>query len=437
VGQFPVLGRNNPCIAPQDKFSTQLTDAYGNRLWYAVSRNLVHKYELPAADPAINPGVVTNPTYPWLKVRDRNGALISDRVAVVIIAPGNAISGQNRAGAANINQYLDAVTINGVPYSNNDYDQADEDFIMAEDMQYVSDSNATVGRPYLFNDQLVYITIDELISALHKRVAQESSWLLNSYRTKNGYFPNAADLSIATFASNQYFSGATTQGLIPIDVTDAGCGCVSETSCSCRFNPISSVTMYRNNGTWNSAQDTGSCVSTLVGTGKECTCTGAGSCARFSTSFICDAMGNCNSSNLTPSLSNKFIYKLPNHADFYNPTGGCVAVGDNLECNNAGGFGIGLREPAWFKANQWQAYMYYRWSASNDLITGTQVGLSGLLVAVGDAITSELGVAQARPSGNLADYLDSVENTDADNQFDSVLKKRTNTYNDEVFIISP
>jgi len=437
IGQLPVMGRSNPCISPQEKLSIQLTDAYGNRLWYAVSRNLVHKYELPAADPVINPGIISNPTYPWLRVVDRNGALISDRVAVVIIAPGNAMDGQNRAGAANINQYLDAVTVNGVPYSNNDYDQPDEDFIMAEDMQYVSDTNASVGRPYLFNDQLVYITIDELISALNKRVAQESSWLLTSYRTKNGYFPNAADLSLSTFATNQYFSGAATQGLIPLDVTDAGCGCVSETSCSCRFNPITSVTMYRDSGTWNSAQDTGSCNSTLAGSGKECACTGAGSCARFSTSFVCDALGNCTSSNLTPSLNNRFIYKLPDYADFYSPLGGCVVVGSQLRCNSGGSFDVGLKEPVWFKTNQWQEYMYYRWSAANDLIAGTQVGLSALLIAVGNPITSEVGITQNRHSNNLADYLDSVENTDADNQFESVLKKRTNTYNDEVFIIAP
>jgi hypothetical protein len=437
IGQLPVLGRNNPCITPQENISPQLHDAYGNRFWYAVSRNLVHKYELPDGDPIINPSIISNPIYPWLRVVDRNGALISDRVAVVIIAPGNAHAGQNRAGAANINQYLDAVTIGGVPYSNSDYDQPDEDFILAEDMQFVSDSNTTVGRPYLFNDRLVFITIDELISALNKRVAQQAGWLLNSYRTKNGYFPNAADLSVLTFVSNQYFSGPGTQGLLPLDITDSGCTCVSDTSCSCAFNPITSVTMRRDSGTWNSAQDTGSCSSVVAPSGKDCTCTGAGSCARFTTSFVCDATGDCTSTNLTPSANNKFIYKLPEYADFYNPQSGCVAVGLDLECNNAGNFDIGLKEPPWFKANAWQEYMYYRWSAANDLSAGTQVGLTGIIITMGDVITAETGVTQARYSNNLADYLDSIENTDADTQFESVLKQRTNAYNDEVFIISP
>lgn len=441
IGQLPPLGRSNPCIAPQENFSPQLQDAYGNRLWYAVSRNLVHKYELPAADPVINPSIISNPSYPWLRVLDRNGAVISNRVAVVIMAPGPALAGQNRLGAAGAQHYLDSVTIAGVPYSNSDYDQPDEDFILAEHTLYVKDTNPNVGHPYLFNDQLVYITIDELMSALQKRVAQETRWLLNSYRGKTGVFPNATALSLATFASNQYISGVGQQGLVPVDATDTGCVCASETSCSCSFGPIASVTMFRDNGTWNSALDAGSCVSTLAASGKECTCSGAGSCSRvfstITTRFECDALGNCASSNLTASVNNRFVYRLPSHADFYNPTGGCVLSGANLNCNAAGGFDIGLNEPAWFKANRWQEYLYYRWSAANDLGAGSQLGLSALLIAVGDVTTSETGVTQARPSSNLNDYLDSVENTNADTQFESVLKRRTNAYNDEVFIIAP
>lgn len=112
-------------------------------------------------------------------------------------------------------------------------------------------------------------------------------------------------------------------------------------------------------------------------------------------------------------------------------------AGDELECNNAGSFGIGLKESAWFKANLWHQYLYYRWSSASDLSAGTQAGLSAIMVAMGDVTTAETAVSQVRPSNSLQDYLDSVENTDADTQFESVLKKRSNAYNDEVFIISP
>lgn len=437
IGQLPILGRSNPCIAPQENLGPHLEDAFGNRLWFAVSRNLVRRYEGTPANPEIHPGIISNPAFPWLRVLDRNGAVISDRVAVVIIAPGPALLGQNRADAASVNHFLDSATIGGVFYSNSDYDQPDEDFILAEHSQFVKDTNPTVSHPYLFNDRLVYITIDELISALQKRVAQETRWLLNSYRAKTGAFPNAADFSTATFASNQYISGASNAGLVPVDATDTGCGCVSETSCSCRFGPIASVTMLRENGTWNSAQDTGACVSTAAASGRECRCTGAGSCTRFATSFVCDAAGNCDSNNLTPSANNRFIYRLPAYADFHNPTGGCVLAGQILQCNMTGSFGIGLNEPAWFKANRWPENLYFRWSAANDLSAGAQTGLSAILIAVGDMITSEMGVTQARPSSSLADYLDSLENTNADAQYESVLKRKSNAYNDEVFIIAP
>ncbi|MDR5172922.1 hypothetical protein IHQ56_13950 [Methylobacillus flagellatus] len=159
LGQLPSLPSTTPCLVYPGVGRYQ--DAYGNNLWYAVSRNLVRRYDSPATNPVINPGIITTPNYSWMVVRDSQGRIISNRVAAVIIAPGSPLLGQNRSSnTPPASAYLDTIEIDGVIYSNSDYQADNKSFIQAEE-----------GSS--FNDRLVYITIDELISALEKRVVRE------------------------------------------------------------------------------------------------------------------------------------------------------------------------------------------------------------------------------------------------------------------------
>lgn len=445
LGQLPVFGQDNPCIAPQAGIGNSYQDMQGNRLWYAVSRNLAHKYEMPSADPLINPSTITNPIYPWLVVKDRNGAIISNRVAVVILAPANALVGQDRTPLApNVAQYLDTFQVGPSVLSNADYDSADEDFIIGQDSRELGELDNSVTKPYYFNDKLIYITIDELMLAITNRAGAEATTLLNAYQIKNGQFPYAANLGAAL--NNHVSSGVTTNGMLPIDVTD-NCSCSSNSSCTCSFQPISSVNMYRDSGTWNSAEDVGLCSS--GGSTKNCTCTGAGSCSRFGRFFSCSGLGAC-VHNLLATPLNKYTYKVNNYADFNNATMGCAVSAalspkDTVECNNSGSFTIGLREADWFKTNLWQDYFYYQWSSASDLQTGAKVGISALLIGAGEPIITPpfaaKGAPQSRspinPLSNLEDYLDSVENTNGNTIFDATNQIKTNGYNDQVFVVSP
>jgi len=149
----------------------------------------------------INPGIADAPTYPWLIVRDKQGAIISSRVAAVIIAPGLPVGAQDRLGGlAGPVAYLDTVTISGSTYSNADSTVPNEDFIMAEDMQHVSPAHPIYQQPYEFNDRLIYITIDELIAALESRAIREAANALSAYYTASAavagsrFFPYAAVL---------------------------------------------------------------------------------------------------------------------------------------------------------------------------------------------------------------------------------------------------
>ena len=182
-----------PALSTYPSLGQEFRDGQGNRLWYAVSRNLVRDHAT-STNPVINPNIINVPTYPWLEVLDRNGNLVSSRVAAVILAPGEALDGQNRAGAADANQFLDRFQIGAAVFNNRGYATADEDFVMGDDSRNVSANDPTFVQPYNFNDKLVYITIDELMAALEKRAGEQARASLKAYQEANGYYPYAAQL---------------------------------------------------------------------------------------------------------------------------------------------------------------------------------------------------------------------------------------------------
>jgi hypothetical protein len=440
LGQLPIYGQTNPCIAPQTGIASDLHDALGNNLWYAVSRNLVHRYEIDITnpnpvDPIINPSIIHNPVYPWLRVFDRNGVLISDRVAAVIIAPGGALDGQSRNSTANASEFLDALQIGATTYSNFNYSDAEPsgNFIIGQDSRTVTDADVTYVKPYRFNDKLIFITIDELVVALNNRAAAEASALLRQYQAKTGQFPYAANLGASL--DNNISSPLSQKGMLPIDGTDT-CGCSSYQSCTCNFKPITSVTFTKNSGTW--ATTTGAC---SISSSK-CTCSDSGSCVRSAIYFSCDSAGNCGTNQTGVNL---FAYTIPTYAKITQISMGCFLAGANIACNDAGSFSIGLNTATWFKTNLWQDYLYYEWSPTFSLQIGTKVGVGALLVSTGDVIANppyaSKGSSQSRPptnpSPNLDDYLDSSENTDGNSVFDATSKQKSNNYNDQTYIVAP
>ncbi len=178
LGKLPWQGQDTPCVNPKTGLGIRPTDFYGEVLWYAVSENLV--YANPGRYPFTSLDILDK-TDGWITVRDRTGGVISDRVAFVIIAPGVALSGQDRSTAApDSEHFLDSVTIEGVDYSNADRDQ---DFIL------YPDSDETPDTTDSFNDQLIFVTIDELIHLVEKRATGELANLLTRYHTETDTVP--------------------------------------------------------------------------------------------------------------------------------------------------------------------------------------------------------------------------------------------------------
>jgi hypothetical protein len=185
-------------------------DPTGAMPWYAFSRNLISSGTATINSELLN---ANPPPYPWLKVYDMNGALLSDRVAFVIIVPGVTLPYQSRPPSPNLanpDQYLDKISVpagcspSGTPcsatYSNFDLT---EKFAKGDEIRWMNDP----GNPgkqiedptYQFNDKLLYVTIDELMPLLEKRVAREVKACLDDYAfaagNTNHKYPWAAPVS--------------------------------------------------------------------------------------------------------------------------------------------------------------------------------------------------------------------------------------------------
>lgn len=229
IGKLPYVTQTMPCIgtgASQYGLSADLIDGHDERLWYAVSRNLI-RTSTAVGSLIVNPSIADAPGEAWLVVRDKNGAIISDRVAAVIISPGTPIGGQDRSGGlAGASAYLDSVTISGTTYSNANYSIANEVFFIGDDMQYVSSTNPTYQQPYQYNDKLIYITIDELMLALEKRAVREAAnnlkayYVASSITPANRFYPYAA--ALIDDVNNLCVEGLNAGGL-PLDNAASGC----------------------------------------------------------------------------------------------------------------------------------------------------------------------------------------------------------------------
>ncbi|MEM7394844.1 MAG: hypothetical protein AAF492_21125, partial [Verrucomicrobiota bacterium] len=160
-------------------------------LWYAVSRNLLYRSQEDDRTRLNWTLLDETPPYPWLTVRDAQGNVVSDEVAVVVIHPGRAVEGQNRlwtgGSPPDSDEYLESVTVGSVTYDNSDADGCPdttpscgggggEDFIIH-------------GRTDEFNDRVAYITASELMHAVEKRVIGDVAVALENYRDTYGGFP--------------------------------------------------------------------------------------------------------------------------------------------------------------------------------------------------------------------------------------------------------
>ncbi len=432
LGRFPWQTLGLSISSPSEH------DPSGTMPWYAVSANLVDPVNV-----IFNPDLLnSNPVHSWLTVRDMNGNVLSNRVAIVLTLPGPPLSGQNRLTSPNLggpNQYLDSITVPNdctspcVPGTYSNYD-LDDSFIMGEEKRWITDPSNSANKiedsSYQFNDKLTYITIDDLMPEIIQRAAGEARSVLNKFYSAKNKFPGAALLG----SSGTYSQvSANDSGMLPIDL--GTCSCTSSTNCSCNFDLITSAAFQRSSSSWSATNVSGACTRTTTQT---CTCTGAGYCRNStgSRNFTCNSAGNC-----THNTTGTYIFTPPTYGTLSSATNNCSLSSSNIRCTGSGSFTSKLTFPSWFTDNLWQDFFYYHRSTTASLQSGTQGSIQALLIGTSAPIISapfaSKGSAQVRPSSNINDYLDSAENADSDLQFEATNKQLSSSYNDQVLIVAP
>lgn len=197
-------------------------DLPGDVPWYALSRNLLNFACTPLLNPdtaalapsqAACPNPDGRPYYPWLTLRDSNGALVSDRVAALLILPGPPIGSQARTAAPlkPAGHYLDALSVGGSVRRNDDMD---EDFVRSADNQPAKDASGAVA----FNDRVAHITIDELMGRLARSGFVQNQLIrsIEDYRTAYGTYPWLAPFADPTLDASYLAVAGTTDGLLPL-----------------------------------------------------------------------------------------------------------------------------------------------------------------------------------------------------------------------------
>ena len=235
--------------------STDANDPLGNIPWLAVSANLVYyssclsalnseamKLASPAMATCPSPLYLptTDPRYPqptslpdsWLTVVDANGVELSKRVAAVLIMPGPPVITETRtqqrseANPGHPNAHLDDIKVPlGCTSGCTTFDNAgltNVFIFIPPGTKYPTDAQdvSKRGQPIAFNDQLVYITIDELIPFIERRVAGHMATSLKTFKSSGLFSPSAypwmAPFDAAPSLTTSLTSGAgTIFGMFP------------------------------------------------------------------------------------------------------------------------------------------------------------------------------------------------------------------------------
>lgn len=210
-------------------------DEAGTIPWMFVSANLVVGASCLAN---LNPLMLSSPytggcatavPFPWLRVVDDRGNLLSSEVAIVLILPGAPVNNAQQRTAPNDRSpaaYLEGLTVAAgctapcVPGTYNDaaYTVANGQawtFVDAPPSTALGPAPSYYQQPFAFNDRLIYITAGEYFEAMETRARLAALSALGNFRAVNGYLPysgdKAASLSINCGALHSRFGllGAT------------------------------------------------------------------------------------------------------------------------------------------------------------------------------------------------------------------------------------
>jgi hypothetical protein len=236
IGKFPWRTLN------LDVGNPSANDPLGKVPWLAISTNLNARDRclaslnsdtlnwVWAASGTTCPAAANKLPYPWITVMDQFGSVLSSRVAAVLIMPGSPIQTGSRNQSRTqtspgfASDYLDAISIplgcSSTCTATFDNAALTNTFIqIPAGARYPSSSEnvSLAGQPLKFNDVLIYITIDELMPYIERRVLSEMSAAVKASKTRTGTYPWAAAFPTTAPADYSAF-GSTPEkssGLFP------------------------------------------------------------------------------------------------------------------------------------------------------------------------------------------------------------------------------
>ena len=226
-------------------------DVLGVVPWYAVSPNfsdptagvgecvtILNAVTMAGSPATFSCPTLTGPAWPWMKVCDSTGRILSSRVAFVLILPGEATTttgriqqrtttatGSNPNGYGNPGDFLDAL-----PKPAGWSSLAPGERCSSFDNANLSGEFIVADRSAIFNDQVLYVTVDELMIELEKRVANEVRESLLTLRQLTGTtypiagafvgsLPWLVPIAIPTNPVDTFVASAGTgAGLVPFHV---------------------------------------------------------------------------------------------------------------------------------------------------------------------------------------------------------------------------
>jgi hypothetical protein len=189
-------------------------DEGGTVPWMFISANLV------VAAPCflnLNPLMLSSPftggcatagvPFPWLRVVDDRGNLLSSEVAIVLILPGPPVNAAQQRSAPNDRSpaaFLEGLTVAaGCPapcvpgtYNNAAYTVVNGlawTFVNAPQSTALSPPPSYYQQPFAFNDRLIYITASEYLEAMETSARLIALNTLSQFKTSHGFLPYSGD----------------------------------------------------------------------------------------------------------------------------------------------------------------------------------------------------------------------------------------------------
>lgn len=473
------IGSN--CVSPIGRLPwktlglPELRDGSGEHLWYAASKTF-----WAGGNATLNSDTPGNLTI--------SGSTAANQVIAVIFAPGSVLPGKSRSATQTAACTTTTTTLPESQCATNylEGSNANQNLPGTPNTNY-----QTAAASATFNDQLIFITRDQLFSLIEKRVGNEIKNVLNTYYAAWGGLPLAAPFADPSTSS---FTGqvATHKGLLAVDYRSYVPVWNAPPSISFSGNITGSMSCIRSNGAATNSRwrccnvKNGACTNNNITIPSGVTVTITGSLNSVGMGFwrphnisnICEVRAR-NSSGTTVLTTSLFAPNSVTITNNLNSDGSANIIfratgksGDttlqrielrdilsyntdikaNSDTNNCTPSSSSPVMPQWLfnssTGNDWRQVAYYAISpgyapgnsACNPLPgtpscltvngSGGGNGKRAVVVMAGGALSG-----QTHPSATLSNYLED-ENTTVGN-FIYENKNRASDFNDQVISVTP